>query len=231
MSATSTCARRSHGAARRRAFTLIEILIVLTVIGILAALLFPAFSRVKDSARTTSCANNLHQLGLVMEMYSADNNGFYPSPIDPRPQPPEVRCSWVNRIESYLKSPEVLKCPAYPQGDFVSGCPSDEIIGEERYSHHGSYSLGMLSPNGGSRSIRAASLNHPSSTVLLLDGRNSRFDFPTWPNPNVVDLIAEGIVPRHKGEGINVLFVDGHTKWRRLDSLLDKNLWLPYGGG
>jgi prepilin-type N-terminal cleavage/methylation domain-containing protein/prepilin-type processing-associated H-X9-DG protein len=62
----------------RHAFTLLELLIVIAIIGILAALLLPALTRSKDKARTTQCASNLRQLGLGMAMYFGDNDDKYP---------------------------------------------------------------------------------------------------------------------------------------------------------
>jgi prepilin-type N-terminal cleavage/methylation domain-containing protein len=59
----------------RRAFTLVELLVVLAVIAILAALLLPALARAKDSARRACCVSNLHQLGLATQMYWDDNGG------------------------------------------------------------------------------------------------------------------------------------------------------------
>jgi prepilin-type N-terminal cleavage/methylation domain-containing protein/prepilin-type processing-associated H-X9-DG protein len=56
----------------RRAFTLIEILIVIAIIALLAAILFPVFSRARESARRSSCASNLKQLALGMIQYAQD---------------------------------------------------------------------------------------------------------------------------------------------------------------
>jgi len=60
---------------RKRGFTLIELLVVIAIIGILSAILLPALSRARESARRASCANNLKQFGLVFKMYSGEAKG------------------------------------------------------------------------------------------------------------------------------------------------------------
>src|SRR5690242_20830553 len=72
----------NDGCRRFNGFTLIELLVVIAVIAILAALLLPALSRAKEQGRRVVCLNNLHQLGLAMQMYWGENNDISPAAND-----------------------------------------------------------------------------------------------------------------------------------------------------
>ena len=65
--------------ARRRIFTLVELLVVVAIIAILAALLFPALRKAVDMSAAASCLSNEHQLSLAVASYCNDNNNYFPA--------------------------------------------------------------------------------------------------------------------------------------------------------
>ncbi|RYX84664.1 DUF1559 domain-containing protein [bacterium] len=70
---------RQQISSRHSAFTLIELLVVIAIIALLAAILFPVFSRARERARAASCVSNLKQVGLALKQYAQDYDGSYPS--------------------------------------------------------------------------------------------------------------------------------------------------------
>jgi prepilin-type N-terminal cleavage/methylation domain-containing protein/prepilin-type processing-associated H-X9-DG protein len=71
-------------ALRSKAFTLIELLMVITIIGILAALLLPAISLAKGYAHSITCKNHLRQMGLALKLYVDEHQGRYPYYLGPK---------------------------------------------------------------------------------------------------------------------------------------------------
>ncbi len=111
-----------------RAFTLIELLLVIAIIAILAAMLLPALNRVRSEGKRITCENHLKQLALCVPMYAADNAGRLPD-NNPGAQPENT---WVpgnllrpsdatnqvlirqSKLFPYANHPGVYRCPADP---------------------------------------------------------------------------------------------------------------------
>ena len=80
---------------RRGGFTLVEILLVIVIIGILAALLLPALSAAKEKANRIACANNNKQLGLASHLYCTDNRDRLAYCNWAGPLAPGRRAAWL----------------------------------------------------------------------------------------------------------------------------------------
>ncbi len=102
------------------AFTLIELLVVIGIIGILAALLMPAFGRAKGKAYDTKCISNLRQIGIALSIYADENQGRLPyaerqpsNPVSPTNVLPRI----VNVLSNHVGGAvAVFKCPRDNQG-------------------------------------------------------------------------------------------------------------------
>lgn len=105
-------------ASRRRGFTLIELLVVIAIISILAAILFPVFTRARENARRTACLSNLKQIGMGIAMYTQDYDErlvsySYPTP-DGSPPAPGVPATYGFQValHPYVKNYQLYVCPS-----------------------------------------------------------------------------------------------------------------------
>ena len=79
----------------RRGFTVIELLVVITIIGVMVGLLLPAVQRVREAGNRMTCANNLHQIGVALHSYYDQNNKFPPGYVDTAQWPqPDAGPGW-----------------------------------------------------------------------------------------------------------------------------------------
>jgi prepilin-type N-terminal cleavage/methylation domain-containing protein len=84
----------------RAGFTLIELLVVIAIIAILAALLLPALAKAKDQAKEINCLSNLHQWGIVWNLYTGDNADYFPSGANQDGTIDEnARAAWFNALQ------------------------------------------------------------------------------------------------------------------------------------
>lgn len=123
--------------SRPALFSLIELLVVVAIISLLAALLLPALGKAKDSAQTMVCASNMHQAQLAMSGYSCDNNGYFRGEAV---SVSNVACGIWNGYntaaptvgvgilvkQNYLQSLDCLWCPLDTAGDTYWNPPLEQ---------------------------------------------------------------------------------------------------------
>ncbi len=100
---------RSH---RRGGFTLIELLVVIAIIAILAAILFPVFSKAREKARMASCQSNLKQLALALRMYTNDWDERTPIHKWPEAGRDWRYGRWYLQLFPYVKNKQIYACPS-----------------------------------------------------------------------------------------------------------------------
>lgn len=113
--------------ALKKGFTLTELLVVIAIISILAAIIFPVFSSVRENARRTTCASNLNQIYVAFETYRLDYGGQAPPALfgyvlgqgnSCAIQAPNMDQLPNNEfLRHYLKNSAIFQCPNNPTND------------------------------------------------------------------------------------------------------------------
>lgn len=104
---------QSHPTTRNLSFTLIELLVVIAIISILAAMLLPALQRARETARATSCINNMRQVNLGVASYADENDGFLPNLWLMDGTPTLGFADWTGKLnDEYDLEARLFKCPS-----------------------------------------------------------------------------------------------------------------------
>ena len=125
------------------AFTLVELLVVIVIIGILIGMLLPAVQQVREASRRTDCANKLKQIGLATMMFHDTNSAFPPARLTPPLDAPDQSCrgcaSWLVHLLPYLEQNNLyeqwdLTLPYELQPEMALATPVEVFLCSSRHS-------------------------------------------------------------------------------------------------
>jgi prepilin-type N-terminal cleavage/methylation domain-containing protein/prepilin-type processing-associated H-X9-DG protein len=215
----------------KRAFTLIEVLVVVAIVTLLAAILLPSLARAREQSRRAVCLSNLKQLGLASHMYLDQNRDWFwryyvdvESPFGRRwwfgfePDGPSYsggnrpldksQCILAKQLRS---TDDGLQCPSFPYND--GGYFQKFAARSASYGYN--LQLGPANPMMPTRR-RSEFSKRTASVFIFADGIH--FDFnPGFNEGHYIDYVEDPTTMpggfahfRHTGRA-QVLFMDGHA--------------------
>jgi prepilin-type N-terminal cleavage/methylation domain-containing protein/prepilin-type processing-associated H-X9-DG protein len=227
---------------RGHAFTLVELLIVIAIIAILAAMLLPVLSKAKGTSQRIACLNNLKQMGLAGQVYVDDNQGYFPPRLDAD--------RWPDKFyDSYGRKTQILLCPSETTIPYTVGLQNSNnvadtsprsylINGWNDYFNNtldaadfGSYMDGTY-PQG----LRQSIIMQPTSVILLSEKVSTVGDFyadllngddiDQTVNESRHDANGQDSITGMGSGGSNFAMADGSGQYIKFPFSLDPlNLW------
>lgn len=234
------CHHRLKAPSRLRAagFTLIEVLIVIFIIAVLAAIMIPLIRGVREKARASVCAQNLKQIGIGLHAYISENSGLFPNGSLDVSSPSAGLCWYDAAAQGMGREFEFGK----PRSEWdrlpdAFGCPSGhgkaylndikDKIDSNGWPYTGDYAANWYL--GNLTEVKTmSSLKNPSSTPYIQDTVcqnnfgsgifNKGASKNAWKNK--LKTSDPDFADRHGGSG-NILWVDGHVSSFRYSEYMD----------
>ncbi len=185
-----------------RAFTMIELMVMVTAIGGFAGLLVPMFSSTHERACRVSCRGSLKQMGIAMEMYAADWGNYMP-----------------HRSEGFARQQLSDRAGTFSDGfgllfgGYVSHLQAFFCPSEVEYTLEASYdAIGRIDGNYFNLAWDSEDGVHNRNSLQAGRTRAVASDlYITYGADYLAGIGRAGKV--HRGEGHNVLYIDGHVRW------------------
>ena len=223
--ATARSLLRSKTRRPCRAFSLVELLVVLAIVGVLAAVIMPAVSTVRSQAQKSKNLSNLRQIHAACMMYAANNSGWLPPNGDGR-----IATAWWTQIyPDYIDDPAVFFCPMDdPEGISEANA---QIEGNGKLSYGSMGNADSYSRNRGVMDKNLGDFIYAGKSIMLIDDPKTNrqlakswyYNWPRW-TTDLQDV--------YDGK-LCMAFVDGHvdemTKSEIIERADEGELKVSYG--
>jgi prepilin-type processing-associated H-X9-DG protein len=203
-------------------FTIIELLVVISIIVILASLLLPALNKARAMSHRANCLNNLKQWGVLSNLYLDDNNDYFCLSFAPT-------TNWYKLLGHYIGKPDNWILLYEPSSNSLVRCeqPSSKNPATVGALGNASYSIntdvyptlkadGTIQDAAGGvmPAMKPNRLKSVSQTLTLIDTINGFQDINSLIRTD--PTYAYTTVDYRHNNGANMLLVDGHAEWRRI---------------
>jgi prepilin-type processing-associated H-X9-DG protein/prepilin-type N-terminal cleavage/methylation domain-containing protein len=212
---------------RARAFTLIELLIVVAIIALLIGILLPALSKSRQLGRATACLANMHSLAQAIQMYADNNEGRLPAVGLDHGGGVDEDNAWINSAAQEIGAEKVVRCPADESRFWNSEYGA---TGQKRRMSYATnyYTVGTL--EGFEEFNNFTRISRPSTTIFWAELAETG-DFAvadhihpeTWFTNPLTLAEKEVQIKRHLGRA-NYGFVDGHAEPQKFEETYNIDL-------
>ncbi len=233
-----------------KAFTLVELLVVISIIALLLSILMPSLSRARELAKNVVCQSNLKQWNLCFKMFLADNENRFTPGVESGDWYGQLY--WIYMLKPYFQNDKIFECPnATKEGKAANALGSSDALSYSGTTTHkwfvndietdtqysGSYGM-----NGWVRNAEENVGWRPSSWYWKSDlvpahiaskvplfgdciwalGHPTETDEPRREQKSLTwsNMMNRFLIPRHTGDSVNFVFLDGSVGKTKL-----KELW------
>lgn len=203
----------------KRGFTLIELMVVISIVSLLIAILLPALGRARDAAWALQCQSNLRQMGLGLHIYVNENKGAFPQQTyDSGFWGAEMSRTWWGVIGPAIGWSKLYSASPTRAEGTLGHCPKHhESPGG--FSYLANMNVINNFANTGERAVMYDEIARPSNLMLVYELHTAIW----W--PYTMHAVQRGKAPFNPptathGTSLNWLYVDGHVKGLHVDELI-----------